>query len=270
MAASPASAACPGVFATATCDGGSGGAVCSLNGAQILCNLGVTSHANGSNAKFVTNAGTFEGYGYEGDGEAFCCTIAQSENCTFKATGTNQVDTVNLYDNVRSLDLDCGYHEVYTLDAADVIGGSRLSAVPELLDGDSENDLIHGNDGDETIIGDGGADTLYGDGGADIIECGSGNDLAYGGDGVDEVYGESGDDDLYGDDGDDLLYGGTDSDLVCGGNDADALYGDDGDDFVHGQWGTDNPNDGGVGTDTCEAQNAAGCESFFSSMICTR
>lgn len=255
---SVAHAACPGAFSSASCNGGTGSDVGTVSGGStVSCDLGVSSDLSGSDAKFVSASTTsFEAYGYEGDGEAFCCVLAVNNGCApnnpnnVTIRGTYKVDKIDLNDTIRSLSLDCTNTTVYAEDDNDDITGSDLT---------TNFDTLYGDQNDDTINGAGGGDTIYGGSGYDILHGNAGNDYIDGG---------SEGDNILGNDGDDTIYGGTGDDDVCGDWGSDELHGDAGADNVFGGAGTDT-NDGGLDTpDYCENDNGSNCD-FYTLTFCT-
>ena len=142
-------------------------------------------------------------------------------------------------------------------------------AIPNLINGTLDNDLLFGTLGDDVIdaglgndlvVALGGDDIVNGGGGDDFIALGDGNDLGRGGCGTDYIVGGSGNDvidggadndNLFGDDGDDALIGGDGNDNIYGDsfldntsdsaqvNGNDILRGGNGDDRVNGGAGND-------------------------------
>ena len=251
-----AQAACPGIFNGKSCDGGHGGNNCALSGSAITCDLRQADTA-AAVAKFVSPGNTrenFRAYGYDGDGDAFCCEYTPGVNCTIVIQGTSLADTLDNFDAAPTpvLDLYCNSITVEGRDGDDTLHGSAATSVVENLLGGEDDDVIHGGDGADYIDGDAGDDTLYGESGAD------------------EMYGGTGDDTLYGGDNDDALYGEEDADLVCGEWGEDTHSGGSGDDFVFGGVGDDVSNDGDAGTNYCENDaTTSGC-TYLSLTSCTR
>lgn len=102
---------------------------------------------------------------------------------------------------------------------------------PELKGTDGD-DVICGYQGHDTIDGMGGNDIVYGNMGKDVLVGGEGNDALFGGNGKDRLSDAAGSDALFGGNGKDSL------------NSVDAVS-------VAGS--ANDTNDGGNGTDTCEA-----------------
>ena len=234
-----AQAACPGTFSGRDCNGTSGGAVCSGSGASVTCDLGVSGDSS-ANAKFVSPTHTeFRAYGYEGDGEPFCCEITVDDGCSGQLSaltiyGTSSADVIDLNDTNPDpvLHLECFHAKVYGLEQDDTITGSNSTY---------NEDELHGDDDDDTIYGAIGADLIFGEAGVDDLHGGPDDDYIWGGSETDYLYGDIGADYLYGEGGDDF---------VKGGDGADHIYGDDNDDEICGQWGDDvldgGPDDDGV------------------------
>jgi Ca2+-binding RTX toxin-like protein len=249
-----AAAACPPAFASATCNGGSGGAVCVKNADNdIDCDLGAgTVIDTDADAWFVSPTSTsFRAYGTEGDGEAFCCEFSGLDNgcagnpISIDILGTDYDDTIRLIDSSAGTELDCSNATVMADAGADDITGSPSVNNYDHLYGEDDSDVIRGLNGQDYISGGYGYDLLLGGAGNDTIEGGYGDDHIQGGDGQDD------------------LDGGEDTDIVCGGDGADTLDGGAGDDDeVTGEDGVDVLNAGGAdGGDICEPQNSdASCE----------
>ena len=179
-----AEAACPGIYSTATCNGGTGGDVCwKVNATTVVCDLGIEDDTYGSNIKAVSPSNTtFRAFGEEGDGESFCCEFTNlTDGCSanpisITITGTEEQDTVDLNDTAAGLSLDCSVTVVDTEDEVDTITGSNSTTNYDYLYGGSYGDTIHGANGDDHIYGESGDDTLYGDDDDDYIYGDLGND----------------------------------------------------------------------------------------------
>jgi Ca2+-binding RTX toxin-like protein len=132
---------------------------------------------------------------------------------------------------------------------------------PDLLNGDSADNLICGLGGNDVIDGLAGNDTLFGDGcndrsrrlfGAQAVS--EGDDTISGSDGADTLYGAGGKDKLRGGGGNDWLFGGGGNDSLSGEDGKDALDGGKGNDKLTG--GRDvNSYKGGSGDDAISARN---------------
>ena len=123
------------------------------------------------------------------------------------------------------IDFDSDAEMIKGGDGAELIEGSTGAEVIYALDGD---DTVAGGLGDDLIFGNAGNDLLRGDLN-DALPTGEdgGNDLIYGGDGNDFIDGKGGDDTLYGDAGEDYIVGNSGNDIICGGDGNDTLAGDD-------------------------------------------
>jgi Ca2+-binding RTX toxin-like protein len=246
-------AACPGDFLGLACNGDTGGDVCTrVDANTIECDLaaGITIDSNTTSFYVSPSNTTFRAYGYEGDGEAFCCELGSlTDGCTnnpidIEIVGTDFEDTIKLENVILSEYLDCSTTVVKADASDDEIVGSPSTDNNDWLYGEDDSDVIRGQDGDDYIDGGDGDDWLSGQGHADTI---------VGGWGADHIKGGAGDDDLSGDGG---------NDAICGGVGDDDLFGGDDDDKIEGEGGTDT-NDGGGGAlnnDTCEDDNPNGCD----------
>jgi Ca2+-binding RTX toxin-like protein len=249
-----AMAACPGVFSGKSCNGTSGGDVCTMNSAaSISCDLAkglVISYDTESYYVTPSNT-TFRAYGYEGDGQAFCCEFSglnngcDSQPIDITIDGTDYDDEIRLVDNIAGENLDCSTTTVHGLPGADTIIGSPSTDKFDFLHGDGDSDYIRGLTGGDTITGGYGDDYLYGDDGIDKINGGWGVDHIKGGALADEIVGEGGED------------------YLCGGSGADTIDGGDNDDEIYGEAGTDSIEGGTAGEtdgDTCENDSPSNCE----------
>lgn len=81
---------------------------------------------------------------------------------------------------------------------------------PQLIEGDSSDNLLQGGNGRDTLYGHGGNDHLIGAGFEDILYGGAGDDLLDGGAGYDTIYGGSGADHILAGEGWDAIYLGAD------------------------------------------------------------
>jgi Ca2+-binding RTX toxin-like protein len=252
-----AQAACPTAFSssTYTCSGTTQGDICVKNSAtDVDCNLvGLDLYdtaTQGAIAYFVSPSRTsFDAYGWDGQGEKFCCEITGLTNGCISnpidvdIAGTDYDDTLKLVDIIQSTALDCATTNLKGgLDGDDLTGSSNTTN-HDYLWGEEGSDVIRGLEGNDVIYGEDGDDYLYGNAGADYI---------YGGDGIDHIKG--------GPDAD-FLYGDGDEDYICGGLGGDYLEGGDEDDEITGEAGIDT-NDGGDedDTDLCEPDNDDDCE----------
>jgi Ca2+-binding RTX toxin-like protein len=245
-------AACPGDFLGLACNGDTGGDVCTrVDANTIECDLaaGITIDSNTTSFYVSPSNTTFRAYGYEGDGEAFCCELGSlTDGCTnnpidIEIVGTDFEDTIKLENVILSEYLDCSTTVVKADASDDEIVGSPSTDNNDWLYGEDDSDVIRGQDGDDYIDGGDGDDWLSGQGHADTI---------VGGWGADHIKGGAGDDDLFGDGGGDSMCGGVGDDALSGGDDGDKL---------EGEAGTDT-NDGGTGWDTCEDQSPLNCSMY--------
>lgn len=126
-----------------------------------------------------------------------------------------------------------------TVDFSDGVSWTFSDLMDQAVAGTAVNDLIQGFSQEEVINGGDGADEIYGHEGADMILGGAGNDELDGGDGEDSLAGGTGDDVLRGGGAADTLHGGDGADMLHGGQDDNELYGDAGTDELHGGSGND-------------------------------
>lgn len=108
---------------------------------------------------------------------------------------------------------------------------------PDLIVGDSEDNVISGSDGDDTILGQAGDDLLNGGDDNDFLDGGADDDRLNGGDGNDTLLGGEGDDDINGGEGHDSIEGGDGEDEVNAGDGNDTVAGGLGNDFLRGNGG---------------------------------
>ncbi len=240
---------CPGIYATASCTGGSGADVCVLTGSDdIDCDLGATLEWYSADAFFVSPGNdAFMAYGREGDNEDFCCIFDELTNHCDDATGldvdilgTDNADTIKLVGTTSGKHLDCADIYVYGDGGDDLIQGSASTTYGDVIDGGNGADVINGHEGADTIDGQAGDDRIYGNEGDDVLDGGGDEDRIKGGP------------------GDDTVSGGTDTDKICGGIGTDDMDGGDGDtDLVYGGPTSGDTNAGGPGSsDDCEDDNA--------------
>jgi hypothetical protein len=246
---------CPYVFEGESCAGDTGSANCTrVADDEVECDF--TPASQGVDAYFVSPTDTsFRAYGFDGDGDEFCCEFdGLDDGCagspptpiTIDILGSDYDDTLRLFDNVASLELDCSETTLDANAGDDIVYGSS---------GPGNHDILNGWDGSDTIRGRDGDDLIYGGYGDDAIWGEAGDDRVYAGYGADKIKGGAGDDELYGEE--------SDGDKVCGEFGADKVDGGDGDgDLVFGGADTDVLNAGGAGAaDNCEADSAAfSCE----------
>lgn len=250
---SSASAACPGIYANATCPSVQNAHCTSSDYKHVSCTMGNGGGTVAVNAHFVSPTTTsFRAYGNDDQGNLFCCEFSGLYNgCSDNPRQWTQIviygsddveNTLDLNDFTAGQNLQCGLTSVIGGSLDDTIVGSDNASDVDYLAGMDGADLIHGRAGDDDIEGGDGNDRIYGDDGDDIIDGGVGLDQVKGGYGVD------------------LIYGGSDADNICGGPGADVLHGEDGNDLLSGDADTDT-NDGGAGDDTCENENMTSCSS---------
>lgn len=279
--------ACPGAYASASCDGGATSDICMLAAGSVWeCDISRNGQtAGGSFTAVYGYGGTYDysAWGTDEAGNNFCCQITNSALNRVSVHGGIYADTLSFQYSTYDLSNHGAVARFFGFAAGgggdDTISGSRSSAADyfDLLHGDGGNDTIYGYDGVDEITGDLGDDFLDGGTGADIIHGNDGDDAIYGGDGNDTITGDSGDDTVDGGVGDDFITGGDGADGISGGwgtdclmgNDgADALCGDNGDDSLCGGadddqiWGgsgTDD-GDGGEGIDACKVETSMECE----------
>lgn len=91
------------------------------------------------------------------------------------------------------------------------------NGVPDIKVGTALTDILNTGSGNDILAGLDGADTLSSGAGDDLLAGGDGNDSLYGSDGQDDLLGDAGDDYLDGGSGDDVLDGGAGNDFLSGG-----------------------------------------------------
>lgn len=280
-----AQAACPGVFAGQECDGDSSATltpICSTSGAvsQVVCDLGYNGETAPPEANFVQPTHTtFRAYGFDGNGDKFCCELAVSDGCTGQPItttvyGTTDIDNILLTDGLADQDMTCGFSYVYGDDSGDTIVGSRATTNVDLLFGEAGDDVIHalagndmlyGGDNEDILFGDDGIDYVYGEDDWDRMDGGNGADWMYGDDGTGT--GPDGKNAMRGGPGVDHMYGGPYTDGICGDQDLDVIYGNGGDDDIYGGVAAGDAIDGGGDYDECEEGTCEGiissCAVFF-------
>ena len=278
-----AGTSCLGSAATA-CDAG-GKEVCASKtvGPHTWydCDLTANSGTNAATLYSVEHAGTWETWGVDTGGNAFCCNIASGSYNDIEYHGGPGDDTMSLYYNngtaynmtyvAAFIDADAGDDTIFGSNSTTCLdklwGGTGDDwihgyAGDDGLDGKEGSDILYGGGGDDNLAGGGDADTLFGDLGKDYLDGGGGDDVMHGGEGDDEIWGDfhnPGDveaDEIKGDDDNDVIYGNAGADLICGGYGDDTLYGGADGDAVYGGPGYD-VNEGNDGTDDCEAAGAA-------------
>ena len=264
-----ANAACPGVFAGASCKAGGTYDICGTDATQtiITCSMDINGGTANTTGYFISpSAVTFRAYGYEANGATFCCEMAVVNGCagpkdSLTVYGTVQQDSLYLSDVINGGDMDCSTSYVNGDDDSDTLYGSRSLTNDDIIHGDSDEDTIRGQAGlNDWLYGDGMMDDIRGGTGVDHISGGNGADTILGDAGADIIYGDDGTDHIKGGAGNDVLHGGNDDDEVCGGADNDTIYGEDGSDHITGESGADT-NDGGTSNnDYCENDGMVNCE----------
>lgn len=287
LAFSPSAEACPGAYASASCDGGGTAEICMLAAGSVWeCDISRNGQTMGGSFTAVYGYGTtydYSAWGADEAGNTFCCQITNSALNRVSVHGGSYADTISFQYSVYDLNNHGAVSRFYGFAAGaggnDTIFGSRASASDyfdqlhgdggndtiygydgidemtgdlgdDILDGGDGADIMHGNDGDDALIGGDGADTITGDSGDDLIDGGGGDDYITGGDGADGISGGWGIDCLMGNEGDDALCGDNGDDSLCGGADDDQLW---------GGGGTDE-GDGGEGVDSCKVETSMECE----------
>ncbi|MBC7821608.1 MAG: hypothetical protein IAG10_32380 [Planctomycetaceae bacterium] len=220
------------------------------------------------------------------------------ESLTIKATasglsGTNGDNVIDLGDMSEAAYVLLSSLTVKAGGGNDVITGSPLTTLNEVIfggrgddsiDGGNGSDVLNGEDGNDTITGgaggvDDGDDTILGGAGTDVLTGGDGNDNIKGQIGNDSIVAGAGDDRIDGSDGNDTLNGGDGNDSILAGNGNDVVFGDDTDgavapgndtidggagfDLIRGEEGDDSINGGdgndiiggGTGDDTLNGGN---------------
>lgn len=252
-----AHAACPGLFASAPADAGSGTAICVVNGTGdvVTCDLDVAG-TNGGTIHAVSNsATTFEAWGTASNGGLFCAALTHDDACSpnndvyVNVLGTDYADDIELLGDGRRL--ECTTTTVHGDGGGDTITGSTATTNVDNLYGEGDNDTISGMAGDDYLSGGAGNDTCAGGDGDDVIDGDGANDLLLGGAGEDVMDGGDGTDDMQGGEDIDTMDGGADDDRMCGGPADDVMDGGDDDDLVFGGAGTDTVDGGTTGTDAC-------------------
>ncbi len=257
LASREAHAACPGLYATATCDGGGANDICVVNGAAdaITCTLAANGGTAGGSIHAVSYSDTqFDAWGVAADGGSFCCALAHDDACDpqsdvfVNVLGTDYADDIDLRGDGR--DLECTKADVQGDGGADTITGSGATTNEDSLSGEGDNDTISGLAGADYISGGAGDDTCIGGDGDDVIDGNVANDILIGGDGDDTLTGDYGDDKMQGGDGVDTMYGDADDDQMCGGPGGDIMDGGTEDDVVFGGAAIDTVY-GGADYDVC-------------------
>ncbi len=209
----------------------------------------------------------FRAYGYDGNGDPFCC-----ENNDFgltilyvKGTDPAEDDTALVRDTIDlicgAIDLICSSTYIYGYSANDTLKGSTYQDCTDYIHGGDDNDTIGGRDGDDYLYGEDANDEIRGDEGNDYIEGGAGVDTINGNAHNDTIYGEWA--------GLDYEIGGNHEDYILGGTGNDILYGQEDGDFLCRGEGTDYHYGGSTGddNDNCENENMDDCED--NTAICT-
>ncbi len=178
----------------------------------------------------------------------------------------------------------------------DILSGSAINALTDVLSGNVGNDVLYGFGGNDWLVGGGGDDVLEGGAGTNMLIGGDGLDLAsyslqsaslwinlsagvysaagvwdvfdaslegvVGGSGNDSIFGNTANNTLRGGDGRDALIGNGGNDRLEGGLGDDWLVGGDGDDRLVGGAGVDVLT-GGAGADTFDLGATAGWDVAF-------
>jgi Ca2+-binding RTX toxin-like protein len=205
-----AEAACPGAYATASCNAGSASNICARIGSSFNCNLAQNATNTGGTGYLVwdTVNSEYSAYGVDGDGDNFCCTLSNTTDLAeLILSGTTKGDTtLSFYDS------STGY-------SVDAFGTTQVTA---RIFGGGGDDEIYGPDLTNPLLriilaGEEGNDTIYGS---------PGNDIILGGPGGDTLWGLEGNDELIGDGGNDIILGGPGGDTINGGSGQDSINGD--------------------------------------------
>lgn len=273
--------ACPGAYASASCDP-SGTAICgSVSGSYLECTLQNAYGGSAMRAYAVTGGTTLCGTGKDicvwGEEIAattnlFCCNLNGTTETYLRINGTDdgpsgdeiylQYDTYDL-DNYDTSTISVFEGIVQASDGDDLVIGSRIASA-------TYRDKLYGGDDDDSIDGDDGSDEIGGGVGNDDLAGGNGNDIINGDSDGDSIEGNGGSDTIDGGQGQDLISGGAGADAVLGGSDGDTICGDDGDDgtlnggsgndTIWGGSGSNDYGDGGIDVDYCDVENPTSCE----------
>jgi len=199
----------------------SSGAVCSVSGTELTCDL---ERGTGTAYGLGVGVAAFHGIGQsydlafwgQGDnGEGFCCLYHDA------AEALTQVELVgssndDVLDYRPSGEGSMGLYGSNALTAA-LSGGPGA----DTLDGSSRSDSGY----TEFLRGQNGSDTLYGNGGPDELRGGAGDDYLEGGAGADVLIAGAGSDELAGDEQADVLCTQNADDLLqAGASSGDTLY----------------------------------------------
>ncbi|MBL6621378.1 MAG: hypothetical protein ISP24_01680, partial [Rickettsiales bacterium] len=119
-----------------------------------------------------------------------------------------------------NVEINLGNSQILSLDNVDstYLGNSNFifanydSTVANLIEGNSNNDLLSGTSADDFIDAGDGDDNINGNLGNDYIIAGSGDDYIEGGDGNDQILGGDGNDIIVSGQGHDILSGGSGND----------------------------------------------------------
>ena len=260
-----AEAACPTSYASASCKAGGSLNVCARIGTSFNCNLAQNAdHTSGVGyLVWDTSYGEYSAYGVDGDGDNFCCTLANTTDLAeLILSGTSQSDTMlSFYDASTGYSANAYGASIVTAlifggNGNDTLYGPDLSNswLKIILAGESDDDEILGSPGNDIILGGPGTDTLWGLEGDDEMIGDTGSDIILGGPGTDTINGGPGNDTINGDEGTDTIIGGIGGDVLCGGGYStlpDSFDGMDGSDDICGTSGGQEVGTAGAGFDRC-------------------
>ena len=280
-----AEAACPGTYATASCKAGGARNVCARIGTSFNCNLAQNANTTSGVGYLVwdTAFSEYSAYGVDGDGDNFCCTLANTTDLAeLILSGTSQSDsTLSFYDSSTGNSANAYGASIVTArifggNGDDTLYGPDLSSswLKIILAGESDDDEIFGSTGNDIILGGPGNDTLWGLEGNDEMIGEGGSDIILGGPGNDTINGGPGGDTINGDEDTDNIVGGIGGDVLCGGGYttlADSFDGMDGSDDICGTSSGLEVGTAGAGNDRCYDVTSLvdSCDTTLSAAYCS-
>ena len=279
-----AEAACPASYATASCKAGGSYNVCARIGTSFNCNLAQNANTTAGVGYLVWDStyGEYSAYGVDGDGDNFCCTLANTIDLSeLILSGTSQSDsTLSFYDSstgnsVNAYGASLVTARIFGGNGNDTLYGPNLSNswLKIILAGESEDDEIFGSPGNDIILGGPGSDNLWGLEGDDEMIGEGGTDIILGGPGSDNINGGPSSDIINGDEGTDNIIGGIGGDVLCGGGYttlADSFDGTDGSDDICGTASGQEVGTAGAGRDRCfdSSSLVESCETTLTESYC--
>ncbi len=269
------------------CEFESAPAVCQRNGSSNVWECKADRLAGGGIGAImymVRNNGGFDlcdGHEYcafgsvkvSGSAEStFYCAWDGDDMDEMSLTGTGYQDFLYFHHTQQSVLVNMEEHAgvdkvtgfIYGLGGEDRVHGSHHDddeVYADVLHGDGDPDIIWGHDGGDLINAGNGNDTVWAGGGDDVVYLVSGTNEASGEGGNDQVHGGDGVDKISLGDGNDSADGAGGVDTICGDNHDDVIEGATANDVLWGGGGTVDSNDGGPGTDGCDAETETACES---------